>query len=464
MRKRAGLLKLLERVERGNVSVVAVYDQSRGFRNTTDALTFYSLMEKRPEIKVAFVKGSFDRTPVGEFTYTTLAAAHAMERRMTGEKTKDAYAFLNAKGIPTGPAPYGYRYVEVDGQRSRSNGKLEPDPDTAPVVCRIFEDYASGQYTTTMIAEALTNEGVPPSNSRSGLWMADTIAGMLSNVAYIGKTYSISRLKRRGEIIEARWPAIIEDGLYQRVQDRLKVWKTPVTRGKAKRKREFAFRGLLWCQKCGQRFAAQHTHGVNYYYCGSREANNKDCDHALHAIREDALTPWVDDLVGTFLVWGHDKADKLLHRKEADKATATQAIARIDAQIARVGTRFQVGELDEDGYRAELERLRRQRAAYVVQAAERPSKREIDSLTGLWFSEDTAKRHEALTNLFERLYVRDREIVGYQPRADKADRVRQLVDVAVSLMRSGNEDGDGAADGPGANSARSSGLSGGGGI
>src|SRR5439155_8312702 len=136
-------------------------------------------------------------------------------------------------------------------------------------------------------------------------------------------------------------------------------------RGGTRRKREFAFRGLLWCQQCGQRFAAQSTHGQRYYYCGSREAGNKDCDHALHAIREDALTPWVDDLIGTFLVWGHEKADKLLRQKKTDKITATQAIARIDAMIPKVGIRFQVGELDEEGYRAELERLRRQRAAYA---------------------------------------------------------------------------------------------------
>jgi DNA invertase Pin-like site-specific DNA recombinase len=57
------------------------------------------------EIEVVFVHGRFDRSPAGEFTYTTLAAAHAMERRMTGEKIRDAYQYATQRGEMVGQVP-----------------------------------------------------------------------------------------------------------------------------------------------------------------------------------------------------------------------------------------------------------------------------------------------------------------------------------------------------------------------
>src|SRR5579885_2743927 len=45
LKGRKGFLALVERIKAGGVNVVAAYDQSRAFRNTSDALDFYSLME-----------------------------------------------------------------------------------------------------------------------------------------------------------------------------------------------------------------------------------------------------------------------------------------------------------------------------------------------------------------------------------------------------------------------------------
>ena len=106
-KKRTGYLRLLSRIEAGGVAVVAAYDQSRAFRNTQEALNFYARMEKLPEVEVAFVHGRFDRTAVGGFSYTVLAAAHEMERRLSGDKVRAAYAYRNARGEATGQPPYG---------------------------------------------------------------------------------------------------------------------------------------------------------------------------------------------------------------------------------------------------------------------------------------------------------------------------------------------------------------------
>lgn len=45
LKGRKAFLALIDRVKGGGASVVAAYDQSRAFRNTSDALDFYALME-----------------------------------------------------------------------------------------------------------------------------------------------------------------------------------------------------------------------------------------------------------------------------------------------------------------------------------------------------------------------------------------------------------------------------------
>ena len=252
----------MDRIREGGVSVVAFYDQSRAFRTSTTAITFKALMTEPAHVHIpvlyAVGGGVFDRTPVGGFSYTVLAAAHQMEAEMVAIKIRDEKHRMNATGKTTGFAPYGYRFwgplLTPDGRSSAANGTIEPDPATAPVLRRIFEIYAEGNLSTGGIARLLTTEGIPaPKRTRNPRknvpaagWLQDTIAGYLSNIAYVGQTWSGSKVHKQGAIIPASWTPLVSDGLFKRVQDRLAVHRVPVTRGK-KRQREFVFRGLLYC-------------------------------------------------------------------------------------------------------------------------------------------------------------------------------------------------------------------------
>src|SRR2546427_5419696 len=207
-RKRRGYLALVERIASGDVSVVAAYDQSRTFRNTADALAFYALIERHPEIEVGFVHGRFDRSPAGEFTYTTLAAAHAMERRMTGEKIRDAYRYATRRGQMVGQVPGGYV--------RNPDGSIVIDEDVAPTIRRIFEMYATGRFTGRDIARRFNAEDVPKlPRSRGAAWHWHSIAEIVRNVAYGGMAFSESRRRGgKGHFIPAAWPAIVNPTLW----------------------------------------------------------------------------------------------------------------------------------------------------------------------------------------------------------------------------------------------------------
>lgn len=445
--KRPGFLAMRERILASDPKreplVIAAYDQSRFSRSNEDSAAFFGLLETRPWVDLVMVDGHFERSPSGEFTWAMMAATATHLRKLTGKKIKAAYASKNAQGIPTGPAPYGYRYV--GGKRDA--GALEIDPDTAPIVRRVFEDYASGDHSTATIAEALTAEGVaPPERSKRAHWMGDSIGYMLANVAYIGKTYSESRLKRKGDLIPATWEPLIGGPLFQRVQDRLKAKRPSNTNGGPTHARAFVFRGLLYCSQCRRRLTAQHTKAGVYYRCGSYELPaGERCALALHAIREEELTPWMDRIIAAL---ERDSAHEWLGRdgSKVDKVTAAEAIEKIDRKIKRTGDRYAEEELTKDEYRNELARLRRQRDAYAAMAADEPDPKELAMMAQLWKAGDAAQRWTILNALFERIHIEPttRKIRGYTPRMDRVIEVKLVLAIAFGYPP----------DGPGADRVR----------
>ena len=76
-------------------------------------------------------------------------------------------------------------------------------------------------------------------------------------------------------------------------------------------------------------------------------------------------------------------------------------------------------------------------------AATEPDPADLATLAGQWNTGDPAIRHRVLSALFERIHVRDRKVVGYTPRIDRAGRVKMLLATAFDYA----EDGPGAASG-----------------
>ncbi|HXM56320.1 MAG TPA: recombinase family protein, partial [Candidatus Dormibacteraeota bacterium] len=211
VKKRPDWRRFVDRIVELRPAVIAINDQSRTFRNTAESLEFYALMERLPEVEVVFHVGHFERSPAGEFTWTTMAAAHTMERKMTGAKIREAKRYAASQGEMVGAVPAGYRWEGTGRGR-----KLVIDDQVAPLVRRVFEEYAAGKYSTRDIARRLNAEGAVLPRFAGG-WRADTVAQLLGNVAYIGKTYA-NRTHREGPLLDALWPALIDQETWDLVQ------------------------------------------------------------------------------------------------------------------------------------------------------------------------------------------------------------------------------------------------------
>jgi DNA invertase Pin-like site-specific DNA recombinase len=416
-RGRKGFLTLLERVKAGGVDVVALYDQSRAFRATADALAFYALVEQHPEVNVQLVHGRFDRSPAGEFTYTTLAAAHAMERRMVAEKMRDAVHYRAGRGDMVGTVPAGYL-------REKKTGTVTIDEPTAATVRRLFADYASGRLSVREIARRLNIEGVLLPGAKAA-WRGDTVAQLLGNIAYIGRTYSRSRRRQEGEEILAAWPAIVPRDLWDAVQRQLRL-RASTRAGRRPRgePRQYAFGGLLRCA-CGRKMHSQADGPRLYYRCPGTDA----AEACRHLVREDRLLPWAEDVIRRLDAL---ESDSQLRAGVAELVGAAlpqgaDAMAQVDATIDRLGKRYEWGHVTDAAYRAEWDRLHEIRSELEGAVRSDPPI-PLDGIWQAWQTGDQVTRRELLGLLFDELDVDAGAIVGYKPRQDQAAYVARLMD------------------------------------
>ena len=163
--------------------------------------------------------------------------------------------------------PYGYRKAVIrEGKRKCHT--LEPVPEEADVVRRVFELYAQGT-SAHEIARTLNALGIPSPSGK--LWTASSIKPMVTNDHYLGMVHWNRRKTVKviecGELVATRprnhdyqsypgkHPAIIDRELWDRVQE-LRGKQPPV---KPKTKYSNIFSGLVRCRDCGRLMYRQQT-------------------------------------------------------------------------------------------------------------------------------------------------------------------------------------------------------------
>jgi hypothetical protein len=219
-----------------------------------------------------------------------------------------------------GRPPYGYELVDVglhpnpakaaNVQRLR---RLAPDRIAAPVVQRIFQEYADGAGLHT-IAQGLNADGIPspsghdPERSRHrasgrGGWAKSAVRAILTNPRYTG--YEVWNKQRKEEVLidvedvalghqtrmrwnpadewvwspEPRHEPLITRDLFEAAQAQFDRNKR-ATRRQRTEGRQYLLSGLLHCGVCGRRMQSRWNDGQAYYRCRYRD--DYPVDEATH--------------------------------------------------------------------------------------------------------------------------------------------------------------------------------------
>ena len=196
--------------------------------------------------------------------------ANLSEEVKKGQKEKIAQGWL-----PTRP-PVGYLTVGEKGHKTHVI-----DTNKAPFIKKMFELYASGNYSTPALVKVMYKEGL---RGRSGNEIGKSrIYDMLSDPFYYGA------MKWNGDIFSARHEPIITKELFNLVQTKLnKGSKTPQYH-----KHLPVFKAKIDCTQCGGTITWETQRGHWYGHCNHYKSCSQKRWYRQEAV-EEILFPHFD--------------------------------------------------------------------------------------------------------------------------------------------------------------------------
>lgn len=262
--KRRGWAEVVERVMTGGIAGVAAYDVSRLARKTRLILNLKDEMQKRGvQLRIATMPDMNWDSAAGEMVLTQLAATSSMLAQMDSERMKDIMRSTFEAGGHRGNDPFGYQTARDEAARVVHPRTLEPVPEEAEIVRRVFRELAQRPFSK--IADLLNAEGVPHRTVRA--WTKNAVKDLWRRrEVYRGNVTS----KRGLEVIAGNHPAILTPEEFRDAAagvDR-RLHRRGVREPTAKR--FYLLGGLVFCS-CGTKMhgTAQTNRGMEwlYYVC-----------------------------------------------------------------------------------------------------------------------------------------------------------------------------------------------------
>lgn len=227
-------------------------------------------------------------------------------------------------------APVGYR-KEPEGR------VLEIDPDKGPLVRRLFEHYATGEYSLSDLEKVAKQTGLTAWNSEKTLTRA-AIHRLLSNEIYIGE------FVWKGKLMPGKHAPLITRELFDKVQ--------AIMGGRSGgdfQDRSFAFTGLLTCGHCGCQITAERKkEKYTYYRC---TGGRGPCPGKKKNIREEAIAEQLGSTVAALRLDERLAETLRVALKESmadEQEYHERALAALQTQEARLVERRR--QLYEDRY------------------------------------------------------------------------------------------------------------------
>ena len=285
----------------------------RLYRNLKDYLIIDDL--KRD---LVFVKENTVYTPEAKASEKLMHGIKVLMARnyidnLSDEIKKGLYEKFAQGGYPR-RAPLGY----LNDKNTRT---VEIDPKTAPHVIKLFELYATGQYSLDKLSHALYDDGL---RTRTGeRVLKSAIHKTIQDPFYYGlmRYNGMSKVGNHKPLIEKR--------LWDQANDMLS------NRTKTKKiKHDFALKGNLKCYTCGCYITAEIQRGHVYYRC----THSKPCPEKVY-VREEVLEGYIEEILADLemdeeLVQLMIRATKEANKEELDYNL--NSVENLNNQLERV--------------------------------------------------------------------------------------------------------------------------------
>ena len=265
--------RMMDLMKQKKIGTIITKDLSRLGRNYIEVGNYTEMIFPRNNVRYIAVNDGFDTQYSNDFGNEIAPIKNYFNEwfaRDTSKKIRDIIRIKAASGaMVCTHTPYGYL-------KDRENGKLIVNPETAPIVKRIFQLCASGIGPTNIANRLRTEKILRPSAYRYNKdgtvtvktedpdrynWASRSITDILRNEVYLGhtincKTTTVSFKDKRKKILpESEWyrfenthEAIIDKDTWDIVQ-RVREQRHRTTKSGIVNK----YSGLLFCGDCGSR-------------------------------------------------------------------------------------------------------------------------------------------------------------------------------------------------------------------
>ncbi len=171
------------------------------------------------------------------------------------DNVKRAFEQKRRNGEWTGAVRLGYLNVTLDPEK-RLRKDIVKDPERSHLIERIFEMYATGNYSLETIRKEITDLGLR--SLKNNKLSKSCIENILKDPFYCGTAVS----KKYGNWAH-KYPRLITKELFDKCQE--------IREGKNRKhskfaSRDFIFKGLLTCQNCGCLMTPEIKKGKFIYY------------------------------------------------------------------------------------------------------------------------------------------------------------------------------------------------------
>ncbi len=305
--------RLIGYLSRGLFKGVIVLCYDRISRNSTDGALVKKLI--RQGIDVRFVWAKYEKNASGSMHMNAdqMFAQHHAEN--TSEKVTETIHEVREQGKVTNRAPVGYL--------NEGNMDWKPlDPERAPIIKRMFELAATGDWSLSDLARWANEQGFtmqPQRRKRSQNEMLmdeddedeyfkntpkvarpvtfNGVHKILTNRFYIGLTHG----NNHDWVPSTSHEALVDPVLFEKVQLALSKHNVSIHYPD---KVPLAHRGLVRCE-CGRIYTPYTKKGIHYLYSRC----TKDCPNKLKSVRADELEKAIGNVIKQLVFTEDEKAE-----------------------------------------------------------------------------------------------------------------------------------------------------------
>lgn len=405
--KRPAFQQMIKDSENKQFQVVIVWKLDRFARNRYDSAVYRNRLKKNG-VRIVSAMENISDSPEGIILEGLMESLAEYYSANLSENVKrglyDSALERKVLSFPT----YGYK--------RGIDGKFAIDPDTAPIVQRIFNEYASGKPYMEIIDD-LNRDGFKTGKGKK--FSKNSLRRILHNEKYIG-------VYRYRDIIDPEGiPPIIDHELFNRVQKEYKKRSFTRPRKRAEEQEPFLLSGKLYCGHCGEAMTGESARSKNgeyfkYYTCNSvkrrtgckkKRAPKQWIESAvIHILNDEILTDeFIAEMVDTVMKYQEQEQEnstvRLLERQlESERNKLNNIVKAIESGIDSVTLKNRLKELEHSCEAIET-RIQAEKATDVQFTAENIS----DWLNALKRAEKTDSRSQQylINACINRIYLFD---------------------------------------------------------